>query len=119
MPAMAAVSRWRPSTGRPASSERIWPAERPSSLVKTARPAPVRLMTWRRASAGERVLATSPSASNRVSRRLRYPASMSSQRRRWLTSISSARASSKMTLASVREYGMSSSPSLSRPSTFV
>ena len=119
MPAIAAVSRDRRPAGIGASSPRIWSLDSASSLPNTARPACVRPMTWRRPSPGERDLRTSPSASNLARIRLRYPASRSSQRRISATSASSWRASSKMILASVSEYGVSSSPSRSSPSTLV
>ena len=116
MPAIAAVSRSRRPGGIGPSSPRICSLDSASSLPNTARPVWVRAMTWRLPSPAERDLRTSPSASNLVRIRLRYPASRSSQRRISATSASSCLASSKMILASVIEYGVSSNPSRSSPS---
>ena len=71
MPAIAAVSRDRWPAGTAASSPRIWSLDSASSRPNAARPACVRLMTWRRPSPGDRDLRTSPSASNLARIRLR------------------------------------------------
>ena len=103
----------------PASSSPTWLSDLASSSAAAARPALVSATSCRLASAAERCLVTRPSASNRPSTRLRYPASMSRARRRSATRVTSRRAISYSSRASVSEYGMSRYMPCTSPMTLV
>src|SRR5450756_2326193 len=131
-PSGAALCAFRPSSSvitriacssrpqsAPLSSTPICSAARLSSMAMAARPASVTRMSWRRASVSERCLVTRESASNLVSTRLRYPASMSSSRRSQDTSTAGRLAISKSTRPSVSVYGESRYMPCSTPMTFV